>query len=200
MRCGDFMARIILASASPRRAELLDRIGLKFEIIPSDTQEIIDERDRPEDIVKRLSAEKARDVADKLPECSEDTLVIGADTIVVAEKILGKPASGEDAFTMLNMLQGKAHKVITGVTIIDAKSGKTLSEAVETLVYMRKLGPDEINSYIKTGEPMDKAGSYGIQGLGSLLIDKIDGCYFNVVGLPLSTLAKMLKIFNVSVL
>lgn len=200
MKYGDFMTKIVLASASPRRAELLDKIGLEFEVIPSGTEEIIDEQEKPEDIVKKLSGEKARDVANKLSDSKEDTLVIGADTIVVADKILGKPVSLEVAFKMLNMLQGRSHKVITGVTIIDAKSGKTVSEAVETLVYMRKLSPDEINAYINTGEPMDKAGAYGIQGIGALLIDKIEGCYFNVVGLPLSTLAKMLNNFNIRVL
>jgi MAF protein len=194
------MARIVLASASPRRAELLEKIELEFEVMPSNTEEIIDEKDLPKAVVKKLSTEKARDVADRLSGCSEDTLVIGADTIVVADRILGKPSSKEDAFNMLSMLEGKSHKVITGVTVIDVKSGKTVSEAVETLVYMRKLSTDEINAYISTGEPMDKAGSYGIQGIGSLLIEKIEGCYFNVVGLPLSTLAKMLNIFNIRLL
>jgi len=200
MKCGGNLAKIILASASPRRAELLKKIGLEFEVMPSNTQEIINEKDLPTNIVKKLSSEKAWDVANKLSDNNLEALVIGADTIVVADRILGKPATREDAYNMLSMLQGKRHQVITGVTIVDIKSGRAISEAVETYVYMRSLSEDEINSYINTGEPFDKAGSYGIQGIGSLLVDKIDGCFFNVVGLPLTTLSKMLNNFDIRVL
>lgn len=194
------LARFILASGSPRRAELLNIIGLDFEVLPSNTEEVIDPKDEPEVVVKKLSAQKAEEVAKRLADTSEELYVIGADTIVVADEILGKPVSREDAFSMLSNLQGKCHKVITGVTIIEIRTQKEISEAVETLVYMRKLTPEEINSYLDTGEPFDKAGSYGIQGIGSLLIDRIDGCYFNVVGLPLATLSKMLNNFNIRIL
>jgi len=194
------MANFILASASPRRAELLNKIGLEFTIIPSNIEEVIDDKDAPADIVKKLSEQKAQDVAEKIRDNGVETIVIGADTIVVTDKILGKPVSREHAFEMLNMLQGRRHKVITGVTIVNTKTFETISDIEETYVYMRKLTPEEINTYLDTGEPFDKAGAYGIQGIGSLIIEKIEGCYFNVVGFPLSKFSKMLLNFNIKLL
>lgn len=194
------MLNFILASASPRRAELLNKIGLNFKIIPSNIEEVINYNDEPAVIVKKLSEQKAQDVVKKVREHEEETLVIGADTIVVTDKILGKPESRENAFEMLTMLQGRCHKVITGVTVINTKTFETASDTEETYVYMRKLTNKEINSYLDTGEPFDKAGAYGIQGIGALLIERIEGCYFNVVGLPLTKLSKMLLNFNIELL
>lgn len=194
------MAKFILASASPRRAELLKQVGLEFEIIPSNIEEIINYDESPSEIVKKLSEQKAFDVAKRISTSDECKYVIGADTIVVSDKILGKPASREDALNMLNMLSGKKHKVITGVTVVNARTLEKICDFEETSVFMRELSASEVDSYINTGEPFDKAGGYGIQGMGALLIDKIEGCYFNVVGLPLTKLSKMLKYFNIRLL
>lgn len=193
------MAKFILASASPRRVELLNQVGLEFDIIPSNIEEIIDDNDSPSEIVMKLSRQKALDVAGKI-SAEDKCYVIGADTIVVSDKILGKPASVDEAFDMLKMLSGKPHKVMTGVTVIETGTKKTISDYEETAVFVRELSVHEINSYISTAEPFDKAGGYGIQGMGALLVDKIDGCYFNVVGLPLTRLSKMLEKFNIHLL
>jgi septum formation protein len=193
------MAKFILASASPRRVELLNQVGLEFDIIPSNIEEIIDNNDSPSEIVKKLSKQKASDVAGKI-NTSGKCYVIGADTIVVSDKILGKPATKEEAFSMLKMLSGKPHKVMTGVTVIETDTMKAISDYEETAVFVRELSDNDIYSYIATGEPFDKAGGYGIQGMGALLVDRIDGCYFNVVGLPLARLSKMLENFNIYLL
>lgn len=191
------MKEIVLASASPRRSKLLEQIGLEFQVLPSDIEEYVDTDLRAEEIAKRLSYDKAMDVAQKL---GKDALVIGADTIVVKNKILGKPQSEKEAYEMLKALQGKWHSVITGVTVVDALSLKNIKGYEKTRVKLRKLSDDEIVSYINTGEPMDKAGSYGIQGIGAVLVERIEGCYFNVVGLPLTKLSFILRSFGVNIL
>lgn len=191
------MKEIVLASASPRRCELLKQIGLEFRVCPSDIEETVDTALNPEDMAVGLSYRKAKSVAEGL---DEDALVIGADTIVVGDRVLGKPVDEQQAYEMLMQLQGSWHEVITGVTVIDCRTLKTARAYEKTAVKMRSLTDSLIRAYIKTGEPMDKAGSYGIQGMGALLVEKIVGCYFNVVGLPLAKLAFMLEDFEVKLL
>lgn len=191
------MKEIILASASPRRSELLRQIGVLFKVVPSNVEEDIDLTIGAEELVQDLSCKKALHVAKQL---TSDSLVIGADTIVVRNGILGKPENEESAFRMLKELQGEWHRVITGVTIIDSSNLKLLKGYECTRVKMREMSDEFIKSYIKTGEPADKAGAYAIQGFGAVLVEKIEGCYFNVVGLPLMRLSRMLEEFGTSIL
>lgn len=180
---------IILASQSPRRQELLKLITSDFEIKVSNVDETLPDKITPKKAVIYLSKIKAEPFADG------DDIVIGADTVVALDgKILGKPKSEKNAKEMLRFLSGKTHSVFTGVTLASDKKTKTF--AVETKVKFFELTNEEIDAYIKTKEPFDKAGAYGIQGYGSLLVEKIDGDYFNVVGLPVSTLARELKAFE----
>ncbi len=188
------MKKVILASASPRRSELLRQIGIDFEVIPSNIEENIEQGMSPESIVQDLAYDKALSVAKGLKGAS---IVIGADTIVVKDGILGKPVNEEEAFAMLKSLQGGWHEVITGVALISPLENRYLKGYEKTNVKMRSLNDREIMSYIKTGEPMDKAGAYGIQGMGALLVERIDGCYFNVVGLPLQKLSAMFEEFGI---
>ena len=186
-----------MASASPRRKELLEQIGLSFRVEPSNYQENIRFDLEPHDLARALSQEKARLVARN----HRNALVIAADTFIVFEgKILGKPRTETEAKEMLETMSGKPHSVITGFTIMDADSNKTVSRAVETRVHLRKLGSNEIDAYVRSKEPLDKAGAYAIQGLGSVIVEKIEGDYFNVMGLPLSALAESLKEFGVHIL
>ena len=182
---------IILASASPRRKELLSLLDISFKIMVSDADETIDLSLPPYFIAESLSLKKAASVAKNV---TKHSLIIGADTIVCKDgKILGKPKDEQDAFNMLKTLSGDWHSVISGVTVLDSKSAKSESFYVETKVKFAHLSDDEINDYIKTKEPNDKAGAYGIQGKGSRFIEKIDGDYFNVVGLPIQKLYTVLK-------
>lgn len=196
------MKSIILASASPRRVQLLSQVGIDFTVVPSSVTENIDGALAPEELAIELSYRKASNVAEKLKgrnDCRE-ALVIGADTIVVKEVILGKPENEEDAFRMLGMLAGEWHEVITGLSVVAANGLKEVKGFELTRVKMRELSEEEIRSYVRTGEPLDKAGAYGIQGIGASLVERIEGCYFNVVGLPLNRLCFMLKEFGVKVL
>lgn len=191
------MKKIILASQSPRRRELLTQIGLEYEVCPSTVEEIVTETN-PVDIVKSLSLQKAMDVEEKkMAECpTEALLVIGADTIVVYDnKILGKPKNEDDAVAMLTMLQGKTHSVYTGVTLIFVQNGveEVESFAEETQVTMYPMTQEEILWYVGTKEPMDKAGAYGIQGYCARFIEKIHGDYNNVVGLPVGRIYQMIR-------
>lgn len=187
---GDRMSKFILASASPRRREILENIGLNFEVLVSEADESkIDRNLPPEMVVSELAMLKAAAVADTL--CG-DYFVIGADTVVSLDgKILEKPVDEADAGRMLNSLSGRTHSVYTGVCIYSTKNGMAVCKYQKTDVTFKKLSPEKIDAYIKTKEPMDKAGSYGIQGKGSLLIEEIKGDYFNVVGLPVALLADM---------
>lgn len=179
---------IILASQSPRRQELLKLITTDFEIKSQNADETLPSGISPKEAVMYLSKIKAQ------PLANDEDIVIGADTVVALDgKILGKPSDEQNAREMLRFLSGKTHSVFTGVTLIKGKKEKTF--AVETKVKFFDLTDEEIEKYIKTKEPFDKAGAYGIQGYGSLLVEKIDGDYFNVVGLPVSTLARELKSF-----
>ncbi|MBR4305839.1 MAG: septum formation inhibitor Maf [Ruminiclostridium sp.] len=182
---------LILASKSPRRIELLKLGGFNYEIIPALSEEKADASLTPSQIAVNLACQKAREVS---ANYKNDT-VIGADTIVVCDgEIMGKPIDKDDAFRMLSKLSGNIHSVITGVCI--KKGDKESYFYEETKVQFYPLSQEEINDYIATGEPMDKAGAYGIQEKGSLLVKKIDGDYFNVVGLPLSRFVREYMAFN----
>lgn len=179
--------RLILASGSPRRRELLGLMGYTFEIIVPDVDEHVSGHAR--DIVGVLSARKAHAVADT----QDHGLVIASDTLVSLDGIpLGKPESEADAFAMLTSLSGKTHEVFTGVTIIDCESGKHLTQVVRTGVSFRELSDEEINAYIKTGEPMDKAGAYAIQGGAGKFVESFDGSFENVVGFPVAEIQQMI--------
>ena len=184
---------IILASQSPRRRELLKRIGIEnFKVIPAQGEELATRTLTPDQLVEELSQRKCAEVAAAHPK----DLVIAADTVVsVHNRVLGKPRSEEDAARMLAALSGKLHLVYTGVTV--AKEGRTLTQHEVTSVRFRTLTQADIIRYIATGEPMDKAGAYGIQGYGSVLVEGISGDYYNVMGLPVCRLARMLARFGV---
>ncbi len=191
------MKKIILASASPQRKKLLEQIGLEFEVEPSNHIEVTSSTLKPHQLARLLSYEKAVAVAGKC----HNAIVIAADTFIVCQgKIMGKPHTEAEARGMLAALSGKTHSVITGFTIIDADKNKIVTQSVETKVSMKKLTPAEIDAYVTSGEPLDRAGAYAIQGLGAVLAEKIEGDYFNVVGLPLSALAESLKEFGVHIL
>lgn len=186
--------KVILASASPRRRELLEQAGIPFEILIGSTQERIT-KERPCDIVEELSLAKAQGVVSAV---AGDAVIIGADTIVAKDReILGKPRDEADAVRMLSMLQGGRHQVYTGVTLIVQKgvSRRVTSFHERTDVFMVPMDEKEILDYIGTGEPLDKAGAYGIQGRAGIFIEKIEGDYYNVVGLPISRLYRELKGF-----
>jgi septum formation protein len=206
------MSRLVLASASPRRRELLAQAGFVFDVIPAHIPEEPREGEDPEAYVMRLAREKARAVFDGLgaekqgqrdrgtegqrdrgTEGQRDGIVVlGADTTVTLDRhILEKPRDAEDAKRMLRMLSGKTHRVITGVALVDARGSQVAAET--TAVWFAELTEDEIAEYVASGEPMDKAGAYGIQGRAAKWIPRIEGCYFNVVGLPLALVAGMLK-------
>jgi septum formation protein len=186
---------IILASNSPRRRELLHQVGLSFIIDPTKVDEQIRPGESPESYVVRVALDKARAAASR----AASGIIIAADTIVVlGDAILGKPADSRDAERMLTLLSGRVHDVISGLALINAAEEKTATGTSLTRVWFRDLSRNEIVSYIKSGEPLDKAGAYGIQGKGALLVKKIEGCYFNVVGLPLSLLGEMLRNFGIS--
>lgn len=193
------MEKIILASSSPRRIELLKKYNLNPTVVKAEIQERISEGESPEQIAMALAFEKAFSVSSKF---NDGEIIIGADTIVVfKDEILGKPKDKDDAFRMLKTLSGNEHSVITGICVIKANINLKVIDYQKTLVKFRKLTDDKILNYIHTNEPMDKAGAYGIQGFGEILIEKIDGCYSNVVGLPIGKLDDILnKYFNISIL
>ncbi len=198
--------KILLASKSPRRQELLKNINLDFDVAVSNFDEkSVSQKDRqPGNYAGELALRKAETVADAIKaEKGIEYLVIGADTIVVLNgEVLGQPADAADARRMLKMLSGTANQVITGVAVISLKDGqKTVHKAFEsTLVYFKHLADGEIERYIATGEPLDKAGAYGIQGIASLFVEEIEGCYFNVVGLPIMRLSKLFKLHGYSLI
>ncbi len=184
--------QVILASASPRRKELLEQIKLEFAVIPSNAEEVVLPGETPEEHVVRLSIDKATEVAER-PDV-DGRWFIGSDTIVLCnQQILGKPKDAAHAAEMLRMLSGREHRVLSGYAILDRQSGIQKAEAVSTTVRFRDLTEDEIARYIASGEPMDKAGSYAIQGLAVCFVASIAGSYTNVVGLPLCRLTLALK-------
>ncbi len=181
--------KIILASASPRRRELIKNLGIEYEVKTADCEEETVLGEHPKDTVTRLSRTKALWVAERE---TAPAIVIGADTVVaIDDEILGKPANRDEAAKMLRELSGRTHRVYTGITVTDGN--KTVSEYVRTDVKFYELSDKQIESYVSTGEPMDKAGAYGIQEYGSLLVESISGDYFNVVGLPVSRLRRVLN-------
>ena len=182
--------RIILASSSPRRADLLRSIGVEFEIVPSQVQERPHTGEAPADYITRLARAKVISIARK----REQGLVIGADTIVVLDgKILGKPVDEADAARMLRSLSGRWHAVMTGVALYDVATRQEVADYDKTLVRFGQLNEPEIDWYVKSGEPMDKAGAYGIQGLAGLFVEEVAGNYFNVVGLPLPLVYRLAR-------
>ena len=191
------MKQLILASASPRRLDLMKLIGLNFIVMPSNVDESNEAGLGASELVRDLALRKAADVAGTI---HQDALVIGADTVVVKDRILGKPADNSEAFEMLKSLQGQWHKVMTGIAVYDILTGLKTTASEVTRVKIRDMTDDMIWSYVNTGESADKAGAYGIQGMGAVLVERIEGCYFNVVGLPLMLLSRMLENFGVKVL
>lgn len=205
------MSQIILASQSPRRKELLEQIGLEFEICPAKGEEMIT-KTIPEEVVMELSKQKAEEVAAMVSSFAEghqeittptDLLVIGADTVVAYDgKILGKPVDEADAKRMLQMLSGNTHSVFTGVTLVLIDKSGRAGELVfyeKTDVKMHKISEEEIERYLESKEPMDKAGSYGIQGRGAIFIEEIEGDYNNVVGLPITRIYQELKKIGIDI-
>jgi septum formation protein len=191
------MRRIILASASPRRKELLKQlIGDNFIVYPSSYEEPPQPGLNPEALLIRHSVEKARDVAKHF----ESGIVISADTSVLHNgEVLGKPISPENAEEMLKKLSGKKFRVVTGLTVLDLDSSQEISESESTDVWLTKMSAEQISAYVKTGEPLDKAGAFAAQGKGAVLVERIEGDFFNAVGLPLFRLGKILDRFGVSV-
>lgn len=185
------MEKLVLASGSPRRKEILEIFNYPFEIMTSDIEEPVHDEDAPEITVMTLALEKSLDISQKVPS---GTLVIGADTLVYCQGYLGKPQDEADAQSMLNRLQGRTHHVYTGISVVRAGSDEKVVEYVKTAVRMKPLNADQIATYVATGEPMGKAGAYAIQGKGALFIDGIEGDYFNVVGLPIQKLAEVLEL------
>lgn len=205
------MGQIILASGSPRRMELLEQIGLEFEVCPAKGEEITT-KEEPQEAVMELAGQKAREVGAMIRTYEEnhaeivtpqDTMVIGADTIVSIDgEILGKPKDEDDAFRMLLKLSGRTHTVYTGVSIVLLSASGKAGEHIfyeKTAVTMRTMEEQEIRRYIATGEPLDKAGAYGIQGKCAIYIDKIDGDYNNVVGLPVAAIYRELKKLGIDI-
>ncbi|SNB44616.1 Maf family nucleotide pyrophosphatase [Geobacter sp. DSM 9736] len=181
---------IVLASASPRRSELLESAGINFIVVPGDIDEAPLPGELPADHVQRLSREKACEVAGRSP----GRFFIGADTVVVCEgEIMGKPKDEADAFRMLRKLSGISHEVITGYTVFDSEKNTCVTDSVSTRVYFKQLSETEIGAYIATGCPFDKAGAYAIQGGAAYMVRKIDGSYSNVVGLPLCEVVETLQ-------
>lgn len=194
------MRKIILASASPRRRELLTQAGVTFSIIPAHGEEKRTS-DEPGEAVQKLAFDKAASVAEELGECEEKTLVIGSDTVVVFQnRILGKPADEEDAVHTLQKLQDNTHQVYTGVTVLEKKQGQWIEHTFyeKTDVEFYPVSENEIKAYVSTGEPMDKAGSYGIQGRWGIYVKGICGDYNNVVGLPVASLFHEMKKLGIS--
>lgn len=181
---------LVLASTSPRRRQLLAMVGARFEVEVPDADEREYCLEDPERLVMALARAKAESVASRRPR----DLVVGADTVVVLDgRILGKPADGREAREMLEALSGRTHEVWTGVALVRREPEACRVEAERTEVTFRSLDPDEVDRYVALGEGMDKAGAYAVQGVGGLFVERIEGCYFNVVGLPLARLHTMLR-------
>ena len=190
------MPQIYLASASPRRRELLSQIKLPYQILTREVDETLPPGIPPAEQVLTLSRRKAAAAAEKL----NAGIIIAADTVVaLGEVVLGKPQNAAEALDMLDRLQGKVHEVYSGITLLEVPGNRMLSDYERTEVIMRHAGRAELARYAATGEPMDKAGAYGIQGLAAVFITEIKGCYYNVVGLPVSKLVTMLGEFGIDV-
>lgn len=192
------MPTIYLASSSPRRRELLEQIHLPHTVITTDTDESLPCDIPPAEQVMALSRRKADAAANMLAEAKG--IIIAADTTVVLDgEVLGKPVHEDDALTMLERLQGRTHEVYTGLTVYELPGGYVITDFERTEVKMRKIDREELVRYVRTNEPFDKAGAYGIQGFAAIFIEGLRGCYFNVVGLPIFKLAQLLKKLNIEV-
>lgn len=190
------MRRLVLASSSPRREELMEMLGLSFTIVPSKIDEGEYTGLKPVDLVRELARAKAEGVA----KLVENSIVVGSDTIVVLNgELMGKPVNNLHAVKMLKRMQNRQHTVITGLAVCDSESEKISVDYDKTEVYMLPMSDADINFYVNTGEPMDKAGAYGIQGIGGAFIEKIVGSYFTVMGLSIHKLAIMLREFGISI-
>ncbi len=184
------MKKLILASASPRRSDLLRLLGMSFDVVPSHVSEDLDRSIPPAEYVREIASRKARAVAASFRE----EIVLAADTVVVLEgDILEKPAGEDEAVQMLGRLSGKTHRVYTGLALIDTGSGRSIHDVAVTDVSMRPITPGEIRQYVQTREPMDKAGGYAVQGRAAAFVHSISGCFYNVVGLPLSLFCSLLE-------
>jgi septum formation protein len=190
------LPKIVLASSSPRRVKLLKQLGVTFEVVePVGVHE--EDDGVPEEVVLRNAQAKADHVASKVDE----GIVIGADTIVVlGDTIIGKAMTDQEATEMLTALQGRTHRVLTGLAVVDASSKRTETDVVETVVTFQPLTEDEIARYVASGEPLGKAGGYAVQGLGAVIVEEVHGCFYNVVGLPLYKLSMLLETFGVCLL
>ncbi|QGG96832.1 Maf family protein [Actinomarinicola tropica] len=185
-------APLVLASASPRRLDLLRQAGVEPAVEPADVDETSPPGATPESLAVGLARTKAQEVA--AGHAGEDLVVLGADTVVVVDgRILGKPTDADDAARMLSALSGRTHHVVTGVALVDARTGRTVDGLARTDVRMRHLDAEEVAAYVATGEPLDKAGAYGIQGLAAVFVEGIEGDYTNVVGLPLPLVDVLLR-------
>jgi septum formation protein len=186
--------RLVLASQSPRRIDLLHQLGLRFEVIPGQTIENMDQPGDPAKLVRKLAQDKADEVATRLIEVGSESVVLGADTIVVLDgDVLGKPKSREDVLKTLRRLSGKAHEVYTGVALILLPKKEVVLDHQITKVYFRELREAEMKAYAALDEPMDKAGSYALQGVASAFVERVEGCYTNVIGLPIPLTVSMLR-------
>ncbi len=190
------LPKIVLASSSPRRVKLLKQLGVPFEVVePVGVHE--EDDGVPEEVVIRNAQAKADHVASKLDE----GIVIGADTIVVlGDTIIGKAMTDQGATEMLTALQGRTHRVLTGLAVVDASSKRTETDVVETVVTFQPLTEDEVARYVASGEPLGKAGGYAVQSLGAVIVEEVHGCFYNVVGLPLYKLSMLLETFGVCLL
>jgi septum formation protein len=205
---GNGVPQLVLASASPRRAELLRQVGWSFAIWPTDSEDetrgVISASPVPGgrgwtlDAVRAHTRQAAMEKAQPVAAAQPDAVVIAADTAVVVDGVvLGKPTSTDEAITMLHLLSGRAHHVTTGIVVAIARRGIVLVEDETAVVHFRRLRPEEIHRYVATGEPMDKAGAYGIQGRAALFVERVEGDFYAVVGLPLARLARMLDTVGV---
>jgi len=191
------MKRLILASASPRRKQLLEQLGLDFEMYPSNIDEKINPQLEPRQQVEMLSKQKALFISSKF----HNTIILAADTMVVLQnEVIGKPKDAEDAKQMLGKLSGTYHSVMTGFTLIDTDTKKTVTKLSETKVWFRRLTAKEIAAYVTRDKPFDKAGAYAIQETASIFVEKIEGDFFGAVGLPVFLVAKELRRFGIAVL
>lgn len=192
------MKNMVLASSSPRRSDLLRQIGIPFEVVPPGVDESLYAfDDDPAGTAERLALAKARSASDRPGVRGRDCLVLGADTVVLFEgQILGKPLDTDDARATLHKLTGRSHRVLTGFALLDTGADRAVTGHEWTTVFMRDCTDEEIRAYVDTGEPLDKAGSYGAHALGAGLITRVEGCFYNVIGLPLARLLTTLKDFD----
>lgn len=190
--------KIVLASASPRRKDLLNSIGLEFEIIPSEVDENIENEPFSHELIQNIALDKVLDTSKKL---NYPAIVIGSDTVVVVDdKILGKPKDNDEAFNMLTSLSGKTHTVISAIVVYDTETKKLTKDSVTSQVTFREIDEKEVKNYINTGETADKAGAYAIQGKAGIFVKEIKGCYSNIVGISVYKVSEILKEFGVNLL